>query len=148
MKRRIPAPVPTIDQADYRRLALFRHTLRRFLAFSKAAARSAGLTPQQHQALLAIKGAAAPDQVTVGYIADQLLLQPNSAAELADRMVAAGLIARDQAGSDRRRVVLSLTPCAERALQALSAAHLRELRYAAPVLDNLLQSLKADSAAE
>jgi DNA-binding MarR family transcriptional regulator len=135
----------TINPKDYQRLAAFRHTLRRFLAFSETAARAAGLTPQQHQALLAIKGAGS-ETVSVGDLADQLLLQPNSAAELVDRMVKCGLLMRAEAGDDRRRVVLSLTPSAEGALHALSAAHLRELRYSAPVLDGLLRSLKPDRA--
>jgi DNA-binding MarR family transcriptional regulator len=136
-----------IAPADYRRLAAFRHALRRFLAFSETAARASGLTPQQHQALLAIKGASVGDTATIGYLADQLLLAPNSAAELADRMVKSGLLTRAEAGDDRRRVVLSLTPSAEAALDGLSAAHLRELRDAAPVLDGLLQSLKPGRAA-
>ncbi len=110
---------------DYRRLAAFRHTLRRFLAFSEAAARDAGITPQQHQALLAIKGALDPEAVTVGYLAEQLLLQPNSAAELADRMVRCGLLRAPPSRDDRRRVVLSLTPSAEQVLRALSADHIR-----------------------
>jgi len=126
-----------IRPADYQRLAAFRHTLRRFLAFSEAAARSAGITPQQHQALLAIKGAPSPADVTVGYLAQQLLLQPHSAAELADRMVNCGLLTRAEAADDRRRVVLSLTSTAENALHALSAAHIRELRHSVPVIDSL-----------
>ena len=47
-------------------------------------------------------------------------------------------------GNDRRRVVLSLTPSAERTLRALSAAHIRELRQSAPVLDGLIELLKPD----
>jgi DNA-binding MarR family transcriptional regulator len=135
-----------IGAADYQRLAAFRHVLRRFLAFSEAAARQAGIPPQQHQALLAIKGAPSTAGVTVGYLAGQLLLQPNSAAELVDRMVNCGLLARGEAPDDRRRVVLSLTPSAEKALQALSAAHIRELQDSAPVLDSLLELLKPGGA--
>jgi DNA-binding MarR family transcriptional regulator len=137
-------PAKPIGAADYRRLAAFRHVLRRFLAFSEAAARQAGIPPQQHQALLAIKGAPSTESVTVGYLAAQLLLQPNSAAELADRMANCGLLVREEAPDDRRRVVLSLTPSAEQALHALSAAHIRELRESAPVLDSLLALLKPD----
>jgi DNA-binding MarR family transcriptional regulator len=142
MTRKELALTRPIGAADYRRLAAFRHSLRRFLAFSEAAAREAGITPQQHQSLLAIKGAPSPEDVTVGYLAGQLLLQPNSAAELADRMVNCGLLVREEAPDDRRRVVLSLSPSAEKALQALSAAHIRELRESAPVLDSLLELLK------
>jgi DNA-binding MarR family transcriptional regulator len=133
-----------IRAADYRRLAEFRHALRRFLAFSEAAARQAGITPQQHQALLAIKGAPNLEGVTVGYLAGQLLLQPNSAAELVDRMVNCGLLTRHEAPDDRRRVALTLTTSAEKALHALSAAHIRELRQSAPVIDGLFELLKPD----
>lgn len=131
-----------IGPASYRRLAAFRHTLRRFLAFSEAAARAAGITPQQHQALLAVKGALDPEAVTVGYLAEQLLLRPNSGAELIDRMVKCGLLSKAGTEDDRRRIVLSLTPSAERILHALSADHIRQLRYSAPVLDGLMDMLK------
>lgn len=137
------SPGPRFNAADFQRLSAFRHALRRFLAFSEQAARAAGLTPQQHQALLAIKGAPQPEAASVGYLADQLLLAPNSAAELADRMVRSGLLARAEAAADRRKVVLSLTPTAEAALQLLSEAHVRELRYSAPILDGLMALLKA-----
>ncbi|MBV9510423.1 MAG: MarR family transcriptional regulator [Caulobacteraceae bacterium] len=138
-----PAPALAIAACDYQRLAAFRHALRRFLAFSEQAARAAGITPQQHQALLAAKGAAAPETVTVGYLAEQLLLQPHSAAELVERMVKTGLLLRAADPADRRRVVLSLTPAAEAVLQSLSAEHLRELRYSAPALDKLVERLRA-----
>lgn len=142
MARKRRALAKPIGAADYRRLAAFRHALRRFLAFSEAAAREAGITPQQHQALLAIKGAPGTAGVTVGYLAGQLLLQPNSAAELVDRMVNCGLLAREEGRDDRRRVLLSLTPSAEKVLQALSAAHIRELRHSAPVLHSLFDLVK------
>lgn len=133
-----------IREPDYRRLAAFRHALRRFLAFSEAAARRAGVTPQQHQALLAIKGAPDAGIVTVGDLAELLLLQPHSAAELVDRMVKSRLLIKTAGGDDRRRVVLSLTPSAEKTLRALSAAHLRELRQSAPALKGLIGLLKPD----
>jgi DNA-binding MarR family transcriptional regulator len=132
---------PAIRPADYRQLAAFRHALRRFLAFSAAAAQAAGITPQQHQALLAIKGAASAEDATVGFLADQLLLQPHSAAELAERMVKSGLLLRRESAGDRRRVVLKLTPSAERVLRGLSADHIRELRQAAPVIGGLFEVL-------
>ena len=43
-----------LSDADYEPLAEFRYAPRRFLNRSAAAARAARLTPQQHQALLAI----------------------------------------------------------------------------------------------
>jgi DNA-binding MarR family transcriptional regulator len=144
-RKRVSAK-PPIRPSDYRRLAAFRHALRRFLAFSEAAARDAGITPQQHQALLAIKGAAGLQAATVGYLAEQLLLQPHSAAELAERMVKSGLLERRESAADRRRVVLALTPAAERVLRDLSADHIRELRQSAPVIGGLFDVLKPECA--
>lgn len=131
-----------IRPADYQRLAAFRHALRRFLAFSEAAARAAGITPQHHQALLAIKGAASAESATVGFLADQLLLQPHSAAGLAERMVRGGLLLRRHSAADRRRVVLMLTQSAERVLRDLSADHIRELRQSAPVIGRLFEVIE------
>ena len=45
-----------LSNADYQVLASFRHALRVFARFSENAARSAGVTPAQHQLMLAIKG--------------------------------------------------------------------------------------------
>jgi DNA-binding MarR family transcriptional regulator len=133
----------TLRESDYRRLAAFRHALRRFLAFSEAAARCAGITPKQHQALLAIKAAPDPAALTLGDLAEMLLLQPHSVAELVDRMVKSRLLVKS-AGNDRRRVVLSLTPAAERILRKLSTAHIRELRQSAFALDGLIALLKSE----
>ncbi len=58
-------------------------------------------------------------------------------------MVKSGLLVKSE-GDDRRRVLLSLTPAAEKALRMLSAAHIRELRRTVPVLDGLVDLLKTD----
>ena len=58
-------PDRPLGDRDYRALAEFRHALRRFLAFSEQAARDAGLTPSQHQLLLAVRGHAGPGQPSV-----------------------------------------------------------------------------------
>src|SRR5690242_3241915 len=108
-----------ISDADYAALAAFRRSLREFLSFSEAAARAAGLTPQQHQALLAIRGAKAV--VSVGELATELQLRPHSALELVDRLAAADLVERRPGEIDHRRVEISLTAKAERALRDLSA---------------------------
>ena len=54
-----------LTDTDYAALAEFRFALRRFQVFSEAKAAEAGLTPQQHQTLLAIR-AADPADATVG----------------------------------------------------------------------------------
>jgi DNA-binding MarR family transcriptional regulator len=123
-----------LTAADYQALAEFRYRLRLFLSFSEKAARMAGVTPQQHQALLAIKGYGGA--LTVGALAEKLVIRPHSAVELADRMAEAGWVRRG-AGEDARQVTLRLTAAAETLLEELSRAHREELRGLLPNLASL-----------
>jgi DNA-binding MarR family transcriptional regulator len=132
-----------ISGEDYETLAAFRHALRRFLAFSESAARASGLTAQQHQAILTIKGHATGGPLTIGELADHLLIRHHSAVELVDRLVQAGLVDRLKAEGDRRRVVVGLTAKAESILADLSAIHLDELRRSRALLAQLLERLDA-----
>lgn len=129
-----------LRDADYIALAEFRHAIRRFQAFSEAHAIKVGLTPQQHQALLAIR-AAPSNQATVGYIAEKLILKPHSATGLVDRLEAQGLVVREAALDDRRRALLRLTPTAFRILAELSAAHRDELQRLHPLLSDILNQI-------
>ncbi|WP_076863990.1 MarR family winged helix-turn-helix transcriptional regulator [Bradyrhizobium mercantei] len=133
---------------DYPALAQFRYELRTFLAFSEEGARKAGLTPQQHQALLGIKGFVEPGPPTVGDIARFLLIRHHSAVELMNRMAKLGLISRVTDPEDARRVQLKLTAKGEQKLQAISKKNIEELRRAAsPALRRLLRSApKPDEA--
>lgn len=132
-----------ISGEDYATLAAFRHALRRFLAFSEDAARASGLTAQQHQAILALKGHRAGASLTIGDLADHLLIKHHSAVELVDRLVQAELVTRASAEDDRRRVVVTLTAKAEAILEALSATHLEELKRSRALLAQLLDRLDA-----
>ncbi len=131
-------------QQDYELLAEFRATLRGFLAFSEDAARQAGLTPRQHQVLLAIKGSPGKAQVSIGDLAERLQLRHNTTVELANRLAEAGLIVRVADAVDKRRVWLKVTPKGEGRLAALSAIHLKDLRRMREVLRRLLDRLEAD----
>ena len=122
-----------LTEEDYRALADFRHEIRRFQAFSEAHASKVGLTPQQHQALLAIRAADA-DQATVGYIAERLILKAHSATGLVDRLDALDLIIREVSPDDRRRTLLRLTSKAYDILASLSAVHREEIRRLRPLL--------------
>lgn len=133
---------------DYAALADFRHALRQFQAFSEERATAQGLTPQQHQALLAIRAgegrAAGEDRaVTVGYVADKLILKPHSATGLVDRLVVQGLVERRPSPQDRRQALLHLTPQARDVLARLSATHRDEIRRLRPLLTALLGRLDA-----
>src|SRR5512141_1167992 len=97
------------SKADYEILAEFRYALRRFLRFSESAAQELGLTPQQHQALLAIKGFPGRERVTIGELAERLQIRHHSAVGLANRLEAEKLIERSATSEDRRKVFISLT---------------------------------------
>ena len=130
----------SLTDNDYAALADFRHALRQFLAFSEGHAAECGLTPQQHQALLAIRGASdAP--VTIGYVAERLILRPHSATGLIDRLVALDLVTRQASPNDRRQALLHLTPKAEALLNNLSAAHRDEIVRLGQLLKDLLDRL-------
>ena len=126
-----------LDDGDYEQLLAFRTALRRFLHWSSEQAASVGLTAQQHQLLLAVRGHPGPDAPTIGDIADHLLLRHHSAVELVDRAEKAGLVERLVDAGDRRVVRLVLTPAARRLLERLSRAHLEELSRLAPLVRRL-----------
>lgn len=117
----------TLPDAAYARLLALRTGLRHFERWSARQARAAGLTPAQHQLLLAIRGHGGPDGPTIGEVADYLLLRHHSAVELIDRAEAAGLVRRARSEDDHRIVRLSLTEEGASRLEALSALHLEEL---------------------
>jgi DNA-binding MarR family transcriptional regulator len=125
-------------QRDYETLAEFRAVLTRFLAYSEAEARRAGLMPRQHQVLLAIKGFEGREPIAVGQLADRLSIRHHSAVGLVDRLAAKGLIRRHADPEDRRQVLLELTLRAEDLLAKLSLAHRDELKRMAPLLRVLL----------
>lgn len=122
---------------DYRQLLAFRDGLRRFLRWSEAQARSAGLTPAQHQLLLAVRGHEGGAAPSIAEVAEHLLLKHHSVVELVDRAAAAGLVDRVSDPADQRVVRLRLTADGEARLAALSAVHLDELARLRPLLGPL-----------
>ena len=136
-------PVPT-DQ-DYRRLLRLRTGLRRFLRWSERQAQAAGLTPAQHQLLLAVRGHPDSRGPTLGDVADYLLLRHHSAVGLVDRAEAAGLLARRQDPENLSAVRLRLTDEGSRQLEALSELHLEELTHLAPTMHALWDALERHS---
>lgn len=131
----------SLDDESYSRLLALRTGLRRFERWSEQRARSAGLTPSQHQLLLAIRGHRNSRGPTIGEVADYLLLKHHSAVGLVDRAEAAGLVSRKRETSDHRVVRLSLTRKGARALERLSAAHVEELTRLAPELSQVWEGL-------
>lgn len=115
-------------------LAEVRYALRRFLRFSEDGARRAGLTPQQHQILLALKGYPGREWATVGELAERLQLRHQSAVGLVDRVEQAGFVTRRSDPIDHRVVRIGLTAAGERVLDRLAALHLVELKLLGPKL--------------
>ena len=124
---------------DYEALAQFRYQLRKFLSFSEAAAHRAGLTPQHHQALLAIKGFSRAEPLSVGDLADFLLVRHHTVVELVDRMAKLGLLRRSVDDDDSRRIFVKLTRKGKQKLQTLSKKHFEELQAAGPALSRILR---------
>ncbi|OBH17252.1 MULTISPECIES: MarR family winged helix-turn-helix transcriptional regulator [Mycolicibacter] len=111
----------------YTRLLMFRTRLRRFERWSADQAQAAGLTPAQHQLLLAVRGHSDSRGPTVGDVAEYLLLRHHSAGELIQRAEAAGLVTRVRDSEDQRVIRLQLTEAAAERLQSLTELHLQEL---------------------
>ena len=116
-----------MTQDNYEALLSFRTELRRFLHWSEQQARAAGLTPSQHQLLLAIKGHPGPAAPTIGQVAEYLMLRHHSAVGLVDRAERAGHLRRQRDPDDQRVIHLRLSPQGESLIERLSAAHLVEL---------------------
>lgn len=134
-------------EIDYRRLLEFRTGLRRFLHWSEQQAAAVGLTPAQHQLLLAIRGHHDPAGPTIGDVADALLLRHHSAVGLIDRAETTGLVRRVRDGDDHRIVRLRLTAMGARRVARLSEAHLAELARFGPRLRALWEGLEPPAAA-
>lgn len=130
-----------MTKADFQRLAAFRYALRCFTHFSENTARTLGLEPQQHQALLALEGYPGNESPTLGALAEQLQIRHHSAVGLVDRLVKLGYISRNKSMMDRRRVNVVLTPRGKKILSQLSDVHLSELSRIGPQLKVLLAGL-------
>ena len=132
------SPRPTC--AQYQLLAGWRHALRRFLNFSLEAARTAGMSPQHYQALLALKGS--PDaHLSIGELAAQLQLRHHSAVGLVNRLEERDFLRRIASKTDGRRVELALTARGERIIARMAAIHLWELRQLGPEMRRLLGAI-------
>ena len=116
-----------ITKADFEALAEFRYAIRRFLHFSEQAARAAGVTPQQYQLLLAIKGFPGRESATVSELAERLQMRQHSMVGLIDRTEAQELVRREPGKQDRRQVYVLLTSRGEALLRKLAMIHHREL---------------------
>ena len=126
---------------NYQAMAEFRYQIRRFLRFSEDAARQADLEPQQYLMMLTLKGLPEGARSRIGEVAERLKIRHHSTVELADRLAARGFIKRRRGESDRREVLLELTPKGDRLLRQLALHHRDMLRDSAPELVGALRKL-------
>ena len=99
----------TATQPNFKAMAELRYQIRRFLRFSENAARQAGIEPQQHQLLLAVRGLPDALKPTIGVLAERMQLQHHSTVELIDRLVERGFLFRLRSTDDKRQVLVKLT---------------------------------------
>jgi DNA-binding MarR family transcriptional regulator len=130
-----------LDETGYHKLEEVRYQIRRFLAFSENAARQSGIEPQQHMALLVIKGTPRGEEATIGRIAERLFLKHHSAVGLVDRLQSLGLVSRQSDPHDARKVVVQLTKRGEDMLHRLSLSHRTQLDETGPRLANALREI-------
>ncbi len=130
-----------ITKTEYEVLAEFRYALRCFMSFSEKAAKQAGITPKQHQALLAIKGFPGREQITVRELSERLQIKHHSTVGLLDRLGAEKLVARTPSPEDGREVLVSLTGRGLAILAKLSQIHREELQRLTPQLHLLLKQI-------
>ncbi len=133
---------------EYRSLADFRYQIRRFLGFSEEQVRAAGMEPQQHQLLLAIKGLPDGAAATIGELAERLHLKHHSTVELVNRLEKLGYVAREGSEQDRRQVMVHLTRSGAGILRQLSIAHHQELEVAGPRLAKALRAIARQHGAK
>jgi DNA-binding MarR family transcriptional regulator len=131
-----------LREHEYQQLAAFRRALREFMRFSEAEAEKGGLSAQHYQALLIVRACPEGERITINDLARQLLIRHNSAVGLVDRLSKQGLVAREPAPEDGRKVYLRLTAKGERLLERLAEVHREELRRIGPQLEALLHSFR------
>jgi DNA-binding MarR family transcriptional regulator len=129
---------------DYNALASFRYALRKFLRFSRRAlAEEAQLTPEQYEALLALKAFSGEIGLSISELSERLQVKHHTAVSLVDKLEELQFVRRAQGTADRRQVFVTLTQKGSRVLAKVAALHRREMRTRSPeMIDALLRLQK------
>ena len=135
--------MPGMTPDDYEALAEFRYLLRKFLRFSKDfLMATAGLNPEQYEALLAIRAFAAPVGLTISQLSERLQVKHHSAVNIVDRLVERKLVTREAGETDRRRRHVQLTAKGEKLIEELAIAHRKEIRLRSADMIKALERLR------
>ena len=139
----VPGVKRSLQSKDYAALGAFRYAMRKFLRVSKdVVAARAKLTPEQYEALLAIKSSSGANGMTVGEISERLQVKHHTAVSLLDRLEARKLATRKRAAADKRNVNVQLTKAGASLLARLAAIHHRELQQRSPEIIDALRRLR------
>ena len=130
-----------VNPVDFETLAAFRYQIRKFLRFSKDLLSSENLTPDQYQALLAIRAYSPKRGVSVTDLAEQLQVRHHSTVGIVDQLVLRQAVVRAVAADDRRKILLTLTDKGESLVQRLAPPHREELSRLSPEMIRTLQQI-------
>jgi DNA-binding MarR family transcriptional regulator len=132
-----------LHDKDYQALAAFRYAIRKFLRFSKEfLIAEAKLTPEQYEALLALKAFSADDGLMVGQLSERLQVKHHTAVSLTDKLVTRKLATKQRGLSDRRHVYVKLTNAGSELLASLAAVHRKEIRGRSSEMIDALRRLQ------
>ena len=128
---------------DYEALAGFRYGMRKFLRFSKEElAQHASLTPEQYEAMLALRAFGSARGLTVGQLSERLQVKHHTAVTLVNKLVERGVASRTQGTADRREVYVKLTPEGAELLEKAAGVHRKEIRQRTTELIAALERLQ------
>jgi DNA-binding MarR family transcriptional regulator len=130
-----------LNTLDFETLATFRYQVRRFLRFSKDLLSSEDLTPDQYQALLAIRASSSKGKLSIRDLAEQLQVRHHSTVGIVDQLVSRGAVVRQVAPDDRRKILLTLTEKGEELVERLAPPHHRELSRLCPEMIQTLERI-------
>jgi DNA-binding MarR family transcriptional regulator len=133
----------SLTDDDYDALASFRYAMRKFLSFSRQAlAEKAQLTPEQYEALLAVKAFPSAAGVTISDLSERMQVKHHTAVGVVDKLETLSLLEREPGVRDRRQVFLKLTPEGSRVLTKVAALHREDLRARSSELIQALTRLQ------
>lgn len=135
--------IQSLTHDDYDALASFRYGMRKFLSFSKQIlAQKADLTPEQYEALLAVKAFSPANGVTISDLSERMQVKHHTAVGVVDKLEALLLLERQPGVRDRRQVFLTLTAEGDRVLAKVAAIHREDLRVRSSELIEALERLQ------
>src|ERR1051326_3392567 len=141
--REKPMTSSALTRQDYHSLACLRYELRKFLRFSKDfVSRKAKLTPEQYEALLALKAFSTDEGMTVGQLSERVQVKHHSAVSLTDKLAARKLVTKRRSQPDRRYVYVKLTAAGTKLVKLIAAGHRREIRKHAREIIQALTKLQ------